>query len=58
MKTNYRNMTITTGIYGFNVETINCFGCRSLEQAKQAIDRYLDGDSNPQCLGLCFVEDK
>ena len=52
MKTNYRNMTITTGQYGFNVETINCFGCATIQAAQAAIDRYLDGDTNPQCLGL------
>ena len=45
----YRNMTITSGRFGFNVETINCFGCDSIQSAQVAIDRYLDGDSNPQC---------
>lgn len=49
MKTTYRNFTITIGRFGFNVEGINCFGARSELAAKLAIDRYLDGDSNPQC---------
>lgn len=49
MKTTYRNFTITTGRFGFNVEGINCFGARDERAAKLAIDRYLDGDNNPQC---------
>ena len=56
MKTNetqmHRNFKITTGRYGFNVESINCFGCRSMELAMRMIDIYIDGDKSPQCLGL------
>jgi len=33
----------------FFVEQINCFGAKTIEDAKQAIDRYLDGDKDPQC---------
>lgn len=51
MKTNYRNMTIEARNSVFDVETINCFGCDSIKAAQAAIDRYLDGDKNPQCYG-------
>lgn len=46
----YRDFTIKTRMNGpyqkFDVTAINCFGCYSIEEAKSAIDRYLDGDSD------------
>ena len=45
----YRNFTITAELFGFNCDSVNCFGARSEEAAKRAIDRYLNGDNDPQC---------
>lgn len=46
----HRNMTIEQGESGgFFVEQINCFGAKTIQDAAQAIDRYLDGDNDPQC---------
>ena len=47
--TTHRDFKITKGMSGFNVLTINCFGCSSLEQARHMIDIYIDGNNNPQC---------
>lgn len=46
----YREMTISVRGDIFDVDCINCFSCYTLQSAKDAIDRYLDGDKDPQCL--------
>ena len=51
MKTKYRNFTIEQTQNGFLCEFINCFACRTQSQVEAAIDRYIDGDKNPQCYG-------
>lgn len=45
----YRNFTIGKTPHGFFCEQINCWACDTAQQVERAIDRYIDGDKDPQC---------
>lgn len=45
----YRNFTIGKTPHGFFCEQINCWACDTQAQVERAIDRYIDGDKDPQC---------